>query len=401
MAGKIATHVAQGKPLTGMAMAFWPDRHVSRREALSSARRLRQEREMRIAPDFSFPGLFSAAAMRVLRRFDPEQAHALATGGLMLGLGGPRAASDPALAVEALGLHFANPIGIAAGFDKNGRVVRPLARLGFGFVEAGTVTPRPQAGNPRPRLFRLGEDAAVINRMGFNNGGIDALLARMARQKRVPGVPVGINLGINKEGAEPLRDYPALVRAAAPLADYLVINLSSPNTPGLRDLQGAARIAPLLEAIAASGAVPRPLLVKLAPDLPEPELPAIVEAAISGGAAGLIISNTTLARPDWLRSPHAGEAGGLSGRPLRARSTAMLASVARIAQGRLVLVGCGGIERAEHVLDKVKAGADLVQLYTGLVLHGPQLLRRLLADLSVLLREQGIHRLSDAKGTAL
>jgi dihydroorotate dehydrogenase len=351
---------------------------------------------MRIAPD-----LYTFAALGILRRFDPEQAHALAISGLMLGLGGPRARSDPALAVDALGLHFANPIGIAAGFDKNARVVRPLARLGFGFVEAGTATPRPQSGNPRPRLFRLGEDGAVINRMGFNNQGIDALLARVAGQKRVDGVPLGINLGINKEGAEPLRDYPALVRAAAPLADYLVINLSSPNTPGLRDLQGAERIAALLEAIAASGAVPRPLLIKLAPDLAEPDLPAIVEAAVAGGAAGLIVSNTTLARPEWLRSPHAGEAGGLSGRPLRARSTAMLASVARIARGRLVLVGCGGIERAEHVLEKVRAGADLVQLYTGFVLHGPQLLRRLLADLSVLLREQGIHHLSDAKGTAL
>ncbi len=339
----------------------------------------------------------SLASMSVLRRLDPEQAHALAIGGLLLGLGGhARGKPDPAIAVDAMGLRFANPIGIAAGFDKNARVVRPLARLGFGFVEAGTVTPLPQPGNPRPRLYRLSEDGAVINRMGFNNQGIDACLARMARLKRLQGVPVGINLGINKHGAEPLRDYPALVRAAAPLADYLVINLSSPNTPGLRDLQGADRIAGLLQAIAAAGARPRPLLIKLAPDLP-----GIVEAAIAGGAAGLIVSNTTLSRPEWLRSPDAAETGGLSGRPLRARSTAMLAAVARLARGRLVLVGCGGIERAEHVLDKVRAGADLVQLYTGFVLGGPPLVRNLVADLSVLLREQGIRHLSDARGAAL
>ena len=343
-----------------------------------------------------------ALRMALLRPLDPERAHALAIGALTLGLGGAhRPRRDPALAVRALGLEFANPVGIAAGFDKDARVVRPLARLGFGFVEAGTVTPLPQAGNPRPRLFRLAEDGAVINRMGFNNQGIDALLGRLARVKRVEGVPVGINLGINKAGAEPLRDYPALVRAAAPAADYLVINLSSPNTPGLRDLQAPARIASLLEAIAPANPHVRPLLIKLAPDLPETSLPEIVEAAVAGGAAGLIVSNTTLSRPDWLRSRHASEAGGLSGRPLRVRSTAMLAAVARLARGRLALVGVGGIESAQDVLDKIKAGADLVQLYTGFVLHGPSLLADILAELPVLLREQGAAHLSDLKGAAL
>ena len=365
------------------------------------------------SPLFSSPP-FSSAAIKLLQRLDPEQAHAVAMSGLMLGLGGRAPRPDPALAVEAMGLHFRNPIGIAAGFDKDARVVRPLARLGFGFVEAGTVTPRPQSGNTRPRLFRLVEDGALINRMGFNNQGIDACLARLARTRRTPGVPVGLNLGINKEGADPLRDYPALVRAASPLVDYLVINLSSPNTPGLRDLQAADRIAALLDAIAqagaqtgaqagtSSGAVPKPLLIKLAPDLPEASIAGIVEAAIAGKAAGLIISNTTLSRPQWLQSPASSEVGGLSGRPLLARSTAMLAMVARmIGSRKLVLIGCGGIERAEHVLDKVKAGADLVQLYTGFVMNGPALLPRMLADLSVLLREQGFRRLSDAKGAAL
>ncbi len=343
------------------------------------------------------PGL-----MHVLKRLDPERAHNLAIAGLTLGLGGSApAAPDPSLAVEALGLRFANPIGMAAGFDKDGRVVRPLSRLGFGFVEVGTVTPRPQPGNPRPRMYRLAEEGAVINRMGFNNQGIDALLARMARLRRVAGVPIGINLGINKQGALPSRDYPALAHAAGAVADYLVINLSSPNTPGLRDLQAAGGLAALLGAIAAANAHRRPVLVKLAPDLAAESLPGIVEAVVQGGAAGLIVANTTVSRPEWLRSAHAAETGGLSGRPLRVRSTAMLAAVARLARGRLVLVGSGGIEQASDVLDKVRAGADLVQIYTGFVLHGPALLPRLLAELAALLREQGLSRLSDAKGTAL
>ena len=338
----------------------------------------------------------------ILRRIDPERAHALAIAGLMLGLArAVRRPADPALAVQALGLRFANPLGIAAGFDKDAQVVRPLARLGFGFVEVGTVTKRPQSGNPRPRLFRLAEDGALINRMGFNNQGIDAMLARMARTRRVAGVPLGINLGINKQGAEPLRDYPDLVRLAAPWADYLVINLSSPNTPGLRDLQQADFLAALLDAVAAANSLSRPILVKLAPDLPAENLPALVEAAVAGGAAGLILTNTTLSRPEWLRSRYASESGGLSGRPLRARSAAVLAAAARLARGRLVLVGCGGITGAADVLDCVRAGADLVQLYTGFVLEGPDLPRRLLADLSDLLCGQGIAHLSDAKGTAL
>ena len=338
----------------------------------------------------------------LLHRVDPETAHFAAIAGLLLGLGGHASgAVDPALGVDAMGLHFANPIGMAAGFDKDARVIRPLARLGFGFVEAGTVTPLPQHGNPRPRLFRLAEDRAIINRMGFNNHGIEEALARLARLRRVPGVPVGLNLGINKQGAAPLEDYPMLVQAASPLVDYLVINLSSPNTPGLRDLQQADRLEALLQAVASARRARRPLLVKLAPDLAPGSLADIVEAVVSGGADGLIVSNTTLARPDWLRSRHAGEAGGLSGEPLRARSTAMLAAVARLARGRLALVGCGGIATAQDVLDKVRAGADLVQLYTGFVLQGPGLVQHLLRDLSALLRQQGLQCLADAKGTAL
>ncbi len=346
--------------------------------------------------------LINSLATTLLHRLDPERAHQAATAGLLLGLGGHEAGRhDPALAVETMGLRFRNPIGMAAGFDKDARVIRPLARLGFGFVEAGTVTPLPQPGNPRPRLYRLAEDRAIINRMGFNNHGIDAALTRLARLRRMPGVPVGLNLGINKQGAAPLEDYPMLVQAASPLVDYLVINLSSPNTPGLRDLQQADRLAALLAAIAPARRTRRPLLVKLSPDLDPGSIEGIVEAVIAGGADGLIVSNTTLARPDWLRSGHAGEAGGLSGEPLRARSTAILATVARLANGRLALVGCGGIATAQDVLDKVRAGADLVQIYTGFVLQGPALVQRLLRDLTALLRQQGLSRLADAKGAAL
>jgi len=335
---------------------------------------------------------------RWLRRLEPEHAHRLAISALLLGLGGQsRHAPDPRLRVRAMGLEFANPIGLAAGFDKDARVIRPLARLGFGFVEAGTVTPLPQPGNQRPRLFRLDEDGAVINRMGFNNGGIEACLERLVRLERVPGVPVGLNVGINKTGAAPLRDYPALVREAAPFVDYLVINLSSPNTPGLRDLQSAAFVAALLRATR-GGAAGRPLLIKLAPDLPHAALGDIVEAAVDEGAAGLIISNTTLSRPPGLRSPHARETGGLSGRPLLAPSTAMLAAVARAARGRLTLIGCGGIETAAHVLEKVRAGADLVQIYTGFVLHGPGLVDRLAADLASMLSARGVQSLAQLKG---
>ncbi|MFT8719283.1 quinone-dependent dihydroorotate dehydrogenase [Acetobacter sp.] len=343
----------------------------------------------------------------LVRKLDPERAHTLAIDALELGVSVPavRPKDDPALAVRTLGMRFPNPIGIAAGFDKNGRVIRPLAQLGFGFVEAGTVTPRPQRGNSKPRLFRLDEDRAIINRMGFNNDGIDRFAVRLARLHRGKGfragVPVGANLGINKTGANPEKDYPDLIRRVKHYADYVVLNLSSPNTPGLRSLQGAERLTGLLSAISAAHEERPPLLIKLAPDLAEDEIGPIVEAAVAGGAQGLIVSNTTLARPATLRSRFASEAGGLSGRPLKDRSLTMLREVARLVNGRLALVGCGGIETGADVVARIRAGADLVQIYTSFVYEGPALVGRLKREVLTILREQGVETIADLKGADL
>jgi dihydroorotate dehydrogenase len=341
----------------------------------------------------------ASAVMPLLRALDPERAHGLALHALALGLGGRDAESDPRLAVSALGLSFANPIGLAAGFDKNAVALGPLARLGFGFVEAGTVTPRPQPGNPRPRLFRLAQDRAVINRMGFNNAGLEAFVARLRALRRT--VPIGANVGINKEGADPERDYPALVAAMAPHADYVVINVSSPNTPGLRDLQGEERLRAILATIADRVKRRPPLLVKLAPDLSDAGLEAAVEAAITSGAQGLIISNTTIARPPGLRSVHARQPGGLSGAPLMAPSTAMLARAARMAAGRLMLIGVGGIASGADVVAKLRAGASLVQLYTAFAYDGPALIPRLKRETLTVLREQGFANAAAAIGADL
>jgi dihydroorotate dehydrogenase len=346
----------------------------------------------------------ASALMPLLRRVDPEAAHGLALKALRRGLAGrDRRADDPALAVTALGLRFSNPIGLAAGFDKDAVAVRSLSRLGFGLIEVGTLTPRPQRGNDRPRIFRLNEDRAVINRLGFNNHGLDACISRLAREQSSvpsrPSIPLGINLGINKTDADPERDYPALVRAASRFADYLVINVSSPNTPGLRDLQAEDRLRGILVAVAA--AMPRcpPLLVKLAPDLADAALEAVVETCIAGGVAGLIVSNTTITRPAGLLSPLAAESGGLSGAPLFARSTAMLARAYLLARGRLVLIGVGGIQTGRDVMTKLRAGATLVQLYTAFAYAGPALIPRIKAELVSELRAAELSRVSDAIGT--
>jgi dihydroorotate dehydrogenase len=344
------------------------------------------------------PFLFASAALPFLRRMDPERAHVLALAALRSGLAGraPQFA-DPALQVMAMGLRFPNPIGLAAGFDKNAVALRGLARLGFGFVEAGTVTPRPQSGNPRPRLFRLAVDRAVINRMGFNNGGIEQFARRLAAYPRGQ-VPVGANVGINKEGAAPERDYPALIRAVAPFADYAVINVSSPNTPGLRDLQSEARLAAVLQAVAEVPERP-PILVKIAPDLSADGLVALVDACIAHGVQGLIVSNTTISRPDSLKSPDSGQAGGLSGAPLFRLSTAMLARAYRLARGRLILIGVGGVFSGQDALTKIRAGASLVQLYTSFAYEGPALVARMREELAAALRERGFTHITDAVGT--
>jgi dihydroorotate dehydrogenase len=345
--------------------------------------------------------LITSSFLPLLRRIDPERAHALALHALRLGLGGRGPpADDPRLTVRAFGMTFRNPIGLAAGFDKDAAALGPLARLGFGFVEAGTVTPRPQAGNPRPRLFRLREDRAVINRMGFNNGGIDVFVRRLAAFPRGL-VPVGANVGINKEGADPERDYPALIAAVAAHADYVVINVSSPNTPGLRDLQGEARLRVILHAV--NDAVPQrpPLFVKIAPDLSPEGIASVVETAAANGAQGLIVSNTTITRPAELRSTHARETGGLSGPPLFELSTIVLRQAARQAAGRLLLIGVGGIATGRDALIKIRAGASLVQLYTAFAYQGPTLIGRLKHELLAALDAEGFSSVQNAIGADL
>jgi dihydroorotate dehydrogenase len=346
------------------------------------------------------PAAAISTVMPFLRMLDAEKAHHLTLRALTMGLVGTQAGrDDTALQVRALGCLFPNPIGLAAGFDKNAEAVMPLMRLGFGFVEAGTVTPRAQPGNPRPRLFRLPHDRAVINRMGFNNAGIDAYIARLKSLGPRP-CPFGANVGINKEGADPERDYPALVAALAPFADYVVINVSSPNTPGLRDLQSEARLRAILLAVAAQVPVRPPLLVKIAPDLSDAGLEAVVETVVTSAAAGLIIGNTTIARPPELAGLNARQAGGLSGAPLFARSTEMLARASRLAGRRLTLIGCGGVRTGNDVLAKLRAGACLVQLYTEFAYAGPALIPRLKDELLAALKREGFATVAEAVGSA-
>jgi dihydroorotate dehydrogenase len=344
----------------------------------------------------------ASALMLLVRGLDPERAHDLSLRSLDWGLAGAdRTPDDPTLAITTLGLSFRNPIGLAAGFDKNAAAVEPLMRLGFGLVEAGTVTPRPQTGNPRPRLFRLEADRAVINRMGMNNRGLEAFAARLAALPKERPAVLGANIGLNKDNANPERDHAALYAGVAPYADYVSINISSPNTPGLRDLQGQVQLAAILDAtLATRAALPRrpPLLVKIAPDLTETTLEAIVETCAARDVAGLIVSNTTVERPDTLRSPYRGEAGGLSGAPLFRPSTEMLRRVYRLTRGRLVLIGVGGVDSAETAYAKIKAGASLVQLYAGFAYAGPALIPRMKRDLAALLRRDGVRHLADAIG---
>jgi dihydroorotate dehydrogenase len=342
---------------------------------------------------------FVARLSPLLQTLEPERAHRLGLWAIKAGLAGHDAQEDPpALAVRALGLSFRNPIGLAAGFDKNADAVVPLMRLGFGCVEAGTVTPLPQPGNPKPRLFRLPQHRAVINRLGFNNEGIEAYVGRLralpARQGRL-----GANVGINKDGAKPERDYPALVAAVTPYVDYVTINISSPNTPGLRDLQSEERLRGILQAIIAKVPVRPPLLIKLAPDLSDDGLEAVVTTALSCAIEGLIISNTTISRPAGFSGLNALQVGGLSGAPLFERSTAMLRQAWKLSRGRLTLVGCGGVRTGGDVLAKIRAGASLVQLYTEFAFAGPALIPRLKRELLGALHEQGYATVADAVGT--
>ncbi len=343
-----------------------------------------------------------ALARPFLRLIPPEAAHRLTIAGLAAGLGPrQRAPDDPILASSVWGLDFANPVGLAAGFDKDARVMAPMLALGFGFVEVGSVTPEPQKGNPRPRVFRLIEDEAVVNRLGFNSGGIAAAAPRLARFRRGAGSKgiVGVNLGKNRDAEDAAADYASGAAALAGFASYLVINVSSPNTPGLRALQGRKHLTGIVARVReALPSEPPPLLLKIAPDLADDDVSDIAKLALSGAVDGLIVSNTTIDRPGSLRSRHKGEAGGLSGRPLMAPSTALLGEIYRQTQGKVALVGAGGIASGADAYAKIRAGASLVQLYTALVYQGPDLVRRIKDDLAELLRRDGFARLEEAVG---
>jgi len=338
-----------------------------------------------------------------LLTLDPERAHDLTLRALERGLyPKPELPRDPRLAQDLFGCHFANPVGMAAGFDKDARALRPLFDVGFGFVEVGTVTLEPQAGNPRPRVFRLIKPRGAINRLGFNSQGHDAVHERLARQ-RFAGV-VGVNIGANKDSDDFIADYEAGMRAFADCADYFTVNVSSPNTPGLRDLQTPDRLNALLERLSMvradlSGTSPAPpLLVKLSPDIPEAELPGVVQTAMAHDVAGLILTNTTLSRPALGDVPHADEAGGLSGRPLFPLATRVLAQVYMLSEGKLPLIGVGGVDSAETALAKIEAGASLVQLYTGLVYEGIGLVADILNGLSAALDRAGAGSLGERCG---
>ena len=327
---------------------------------------------------------------------DAEKAHRMTIAALKLKPAGRPSAPDPVLATRVAGLDFPNPVGLAAGFDKDAEVFAPLLGLGFGFVEVGTLTPRPQAGNPRPRLFRLAEDEAVINRMGFNNRGQEEAARRLARRKR--GGIVGINIGANKDSADRVADYVAGVRAMARHADYLTVNISSPNTPGLRALQDKGALTELLAAVVeARGAAGPPIFLKVAPDLEPMDVQDIAEAVLAQKIDALIVANTTISRPA-LRSRHAKEMGGLSGAPLKALALKRLRDFRRATEGSVPLIAAGGISSGADAWARIKAGASLVQLYSALVFHGPGLARRIATELRELARQEGFASVADAIG---
>ena len=334
----------------------------------------------------------------LLRRLDPEVAHGLAIRALQWTPLPAAPADDPILATTVAGLRLSNPVGLAAGLDKNAEALGGLSRLGFGFVECGSVTPRPQSGNPKPRLFRLGEDRAIINRMGFNNAGLDAFAGHLANRPR--GAVVGANLGANKDTEDRAADYVAGLRRLAGLADYFTVNISSPNTPGLRALQGREALDDLLGRVAEARPA-APVFLKIAPDLTEAEIAMIVEAALAHRVDALIVSNTTLDRPSQLVSAQAGESGGLSGAPLRDRALAALRHAAEASAGRLPLIGVGGIASGADAWARIRAGACAVQLYSALIYEGPGLVGRIKRDLALRLRAEGFSSVAEAAAAPL
>ncbi|MDO9127639.1 quinone-dependent dihydroorotate dehydrogenase [Parvibaculum sp.] len=337
-------------------------------------------------------------ARPLISLMDPETAHGLTLRALRLGLGPSQREPDSAsLAIDLFGLHFENPLGIAAGFDKNGEVPDAMLAMGMGFAEVGTVTPLPQPGNPRPRVFRLPVHRAVINRLGFNNQGHAALKKRLLARRKRPGI-VGVNIGANKDAADRIADYEAGIRAFEGLASYFTVNISSPNTPGLRALQNKAELQNLVARVLAARKGKTPVLLKIAPDLNAEELGDIAEVALEQGLDGLIVSNTTIAREGLVSGINANETGGLSGAPLFAMSTAVLRDMYRLTKGRLPLVGVGGISSAADAYAKIRAGASLVQLYSALTYDGPPLVGSIKRGLAAHLAADGFAHLKDAVG---
>lgn len=336
----------------------------------------------------------------LLAKLEPEAAHRLTIKAMQWGLvRAPAEAPDLRLATRLFGVDFPNPIGLAAGADKNAEAPDGALALGFGFVEVGTVTPRPQAGNPRPRLFRLAEDGAIINRLGFNNDGCEAVLARLSA-RRGQGL-VGVNIGANRDSADRMGDYAEGLATFGPHASYIAVNVSSPNTPGLRGLQARSELEALVARLNETRAQlpkPVPLLVKIAPDLARDELADIAEVCLAGGIDGIIVSNTTVSRPP-LKSSQANETGGLSGRPLFDLSTRVLAETYRLVGGRIPLIGVGGIESPDAAWVKITAGASLIQLYTGLAFEGPGLVTAIRRGLSRRLDEHKLSSLAQAVGS--
>lgn len=341
------------------------------------------------------PGLFDLARP-LIHALDPETAHKLAVAALAAAPRRAPVADDPRLAVSAFGLDFSSPLGLAAGFDKHAEAIDGVLGLGVGFTEIGGVTPLPQAGNARPRVFRLVEDAAVINRYGLNSVGMDVVARRLAARRGRVGI-VGVNLGANKESPDRAGDYAVLAARLAPLCDFMTINVSSPNTPGLRDLQGEAELDALIARTIAArdGTGTRtPVLLKIAPDLTEVDLDGIAEVALRRSIDGLIVANTTIERAASLGSRHRGETGGLSGRPVFARSTRVLAQMASRLEGRIPLVGVGGVEDWQGALAKIEAGATLVQLYTAMIYRGPGLFAEIKRGLVAHLDRAGVSSIS-------
>ena len=340
------------------------------------------------------------AGLALLHRLDPERAHALSLLALRAGLTPrPGPVTSPRLATTLAGLHLPNPIGLAAGFDKNAVAIGPLSQAGFGFLEVGAATPLPQDGNPRPRLFRLTEDAAAINRFGFNNQGAQAIAARLAQRGK--GIPVGLNLGANKTSANRAADFASVLATCGAQVDFATVNVSSPNTERLRDLQGPAALTALLDGVMQANAGlahPIPIFLKIAPDLTDDDLAAIAEVTLRSGLAGLIATNTTLSR-EGLRSPDRTQSGGLSGAPLFQRSTRVLARLSHLTGGKLPLIGVGGIGSAEDAYAKIRAGASAVQLYTALAYQGLSLAAQIAKGLENLLTRDGHATVAAAVGT--